>query len=236
MTFPGREPHGTSKPVAPGSDEAASDRFLRRESFPAAAGTMGAPPSAQSPRSKDDYYSRPTPPKLDLRVPGDWGTRGVLILVLFVILVIVIAGFFVMETFPPHSSPLPLCWPAPVCTATVLAPVGSTFSIYANESYGIVTGLELYGPGAQRNYSWAVTGSFTATHGVSFYVMNLTQDQSWANQGLPTVYDWSSGPPASWGSINATVPPGNNYYFEWINPNPVNCQVTLTAALLAAPT
>lgn len=65
--------------------------------------------------------------------------------------------------------------------------------------------------------SWSTSGGFTATHGITAYILTSHQFAGYTG-GTPGSYVWTSGPVDS-GSVNASGLAPGTYEFVWDNSN-----------------
>ena len=66
------------------------------------------------------------------------------------------------------------------------------------------------------NSSWTISGTFTATNGITAYVMTSSEYSAWGGSGSPSSYYWTSGTNIASGSISTVLPAGT-YYFVFDN-------------------
>lgn len=136
---------------------------------------------------------------------------GVVVAIVIIVGVLAASGVFSPKTSSQKSSPPPYT-PPPPATITV-ATTGTVWNLNAGQ-YEQVGPVDL-----TSNLSWTISGSFTATNGVTAYVMNSSQYSNWGgSSSSPSSYYWTSGPDVSSGSVSVVLPTGI-YYFVWITPN-----------------
>jgi type II secretory pathway pseudopilin PulG len=83
--------------------------------------------------------------------------------------------------------------------------------------------------------SWTIAGTFTASNGITVYVLTSSQYAAWGQSGSPSSYYWTSGADVVSGAFNTNLPSGT-YYFIWINPNlTLTTSVDITSAVTATP-
>jgi hypothetical protein len=82
------------------------------------------------------------------------------------------------------------------------------------------------------NPSWTVSGTFTATNGITAYIMTSSEYSAWGGSGSPNAYSWTSGHVTS-GTANTYLTAGT-YYFVWENTNIfTSTSVEITSSIIA---
>ena len=117
----------------------------------------------------------------------------------------------------------------PLPAAVSVVSSGTVWNLNAG-SYENVGPVNL--SGLTHALSWALSGGFTASNGISAYVMTSAEYAAWGGSGQPSSYFWTSGSVSS-GSINTNVPDGT-YYFVWDNTNFLtSSSVSITSNVVA---
>jgi hypothetical protein len=148
---------------------------------------------------------------------------AVVVVLLVVLLALALSGTFSPKSTNNPTSPTPPTPPAVVTVATS----GTVWNLDAGY-YEYVGPVDL-----TTNSSWTTSGTFTASAGITAYVMDSTQYASWGGSGNPSAYYWTSGPGVTSGSVN-TVLPADTFYFVWDNTNTVTeSSVTITSNVIA---
>jgi hypothetical protein len=130
---------------------------------------------------------------------------AVVVAVVLVVLVLAASGAFSPKAPSSNNGPPP---PAIVTVVTS----GTVWNLNGNY-YEAVGPIDL-----TSNSSWIISGSFTASNGITAYVMTSSEYSAWGGSGSPSAYYWTSGPSVTSGSVNTILPSGT-YYFVWDNTN-----------------
>jgi len=186
-----------------------------------------AQPSSQVPPQATPYPQAPIPAP----PPVPPKSRAVLYAVIAVIVVALVAvgaltAFGVFTPKSPGNSTGPPYTPPPPATVTVVTS-GTVWNLNAG-SYEPVGPIDL-----TSNSSWTMSGTFSATYGITAYVMTSGEYSAWGGFGTPSAYYWTSGPSVTSGSVNTNLP-SNTYYFVWDNTNIfISTSVQITGNVVA---
>jgi hypothetical protein len=151
---------------------------------------------------------------------------GIIVVVVLVVAVLALAGTFSPKSSSPSGGTGGGGGGQPPAQDTIVTS-GTVWNL--NAGY-----YEDVGPAdLTSNSSWTVTGSFTASHSITAYVMTSGEYSAWGGSGKPSSYFWTSGPSVNSGSVNTNLP-ANDYYFVWDNTNYItSTSVQITSNVVA---
>jgi hypothetical protein len=114
-----------------------------------------------------------------------------------------------------------------------LVPAGTVYTVapgqYDYSAFGLPPPT-----GSGQTLTYTLTGAFTATVGVTLYIMNYT---SFTSSALGTSYIYTSGNVTSATISISDVPVGNAYYLVFLSTDATaNSTVTVTQAIVASGT
>ncbi len=142
-----------------------------------------------------------------------------------VIAVAVVGALAAIGGFSPKSSGTPYTPPPPARVTVVTS--GTVWNLNAG-TYEYVGSVDL-----TSNSSWTLSGTFTASNGITAYAMTSSQYSAWGGSGTPTAYYWTSGTGVTSGSVNTNLPAGT-FYFVWYNTNLIySSSVDITSNIVA---
>jgi hypothetical protein len=162
----------------------------------------------------------PTPPSKKSR------TTLYVVGVVVVVAVIALVAILASGALSPKSSPS-AGGPGALPPAEVqVAASGTVWNLNAG-NYEYVGAVSL-----TSNSSWTISGTFTATNGITAYVMTSSEYSAWGGSGSPSAYSWTSGSVTS-GAVNTYLYAGT-YYFVWDNTNTfTSTSVEITSNVIA---
>jgi hypothetical protein len=147
---------------------------------------------------------------------------AVVVSVVLVALVLAASGAFSPKAPSSNNGPPP---PPPAIVTVVTS--GTVWNLNAGY-YEDVGPIDL-----TSNSSWTISGSFTASNGITAYVMTSSEYSAWGGSGSPSAYYWTSGSSVTSGSVNTNLPSGT-YYFVWDNTNSfTSTSVQITSDVIA---
>ena len=213
-----------------GSSNASGAQFCPKCGSPV--GVVAPPPSPYqpiygTPPPQQQFFVSPAPSPPPMSKSTAIGVAVFVVVVVVVLVAALIVGLWVLSasSSAPSSGGGGNNLPPPVTVATS----GTVWPLSAGQ-------YEYLGPVSLSTgaSSWSTSGSFTASNGITAYILTSSQFQSYSG-GTPSSYYWTSGQ-ASSGSVNANGLPPGTYYFVWDNTNLIySSSVQITANIVCSP-
>jgi hypothetical protein len=149
--------------------------------------------------------------------------RYLVVVVVAIAVVLVLSLLAASGVFSPKATSATTASPEVVA----VAPSGTAWTITEGSSAHV-------GPiNLTSKSAWIVSGMFTATLGVSAFVLTEEDFLDWGGAGSPPNFVWTSGPDVTSQTYNFTLS-SNTYYFVWINVNSSpSASVKITAEVRA---